>query len=152
MSTINNIFTIKQKGDYVYEYMNTQFNTSRLTLTDTINTEIYIYKDLQLHVNNKQKTYFKTHNNGHHINNNIIIQRLSIVSTPFTTFPLIDKYDNIISRQTKIYYDNKTKINVGVVCDTIIKDQKKECITYLQINGDYVFENILKLLSDIFKL
>ena len=152
MATLNNIFTVKQKNQFTYECINTNANTSRLTLIDKINTNIYIYKDLQLHIDkNNQCTYIKINNEDHHQHNNILIQTLSIYPACFTTFPLINKYDNIIFRQTKIYYDNATKININLVCD-VPANNKKEQISYVQINGDITFENIIKLLNNIFNL
>jgi len=152
MATINNIFTVKQKSEFVYECINTDVNTSHLKLIDTIDTKIYIYKDLQLHIDkNNHDQYIKIDNDGHYQDNNILMQKLLISPSDSTTFPLINKYDNIISRQTKIYYDNKTKININLVCD-IPMNNKQEQITYMQINGGIMFEDIRKLLNTIFHL
>lgn len=152
MTTINNIFTVKQKGQFIYDCVNPNLNLSHLKLIDTIDTKIYSYKDLQLHIDkNNQHTYIKINNENHHQHNNILIQKQSIYSSDFTTFPLINKYDNVVLRQTKIYHDNITKININLVCDMQINN-KNEQISYIQINGDILFENIVTLLGSIFNL
>jgi hypothetical protein len=154
MSIINNIFTTTQKGDNLFECINITYNTSQLKLTNTSNSQVYVYKDLQLHVDkNNNKQYIKVINDSHHQQNNVIIQKIYTTIIQPVQFPLINKYDNVISRQIKTFHDNKTNIYINVIYDTFTNtNNKKELVTYLQLNGEYTFENIVKLLSSILNL
>lgn len=148
---MHNIFNVKQNGEHLYECVNINYNLSKLTLMNTINTKIYVHKNLQLHINdNNQKKYFKVENDGHNKNNNILIQKILIYDIEHLLFPLINKYDNIISRQTKIYHDQQTNIYLNFICDTFTNNNKQDKISYLQIDGNFTFENIFNILNKIF--
>ncbi len=150
--TSHNIFNVKQNGKFIYECINTNYNNSNLTLMNTINTKIYIYNNLQLHINNdnKEKKYIKVDNDSYHNNNNILIQKTLIAPIQPMLFPLIKHYDNIITRQTKYYHDKQTNIYLNFICDTFTNNNKTDKISYIQIDGDFTFENIIGLLNKIF--
>jgi hypothetical protein len=150
---MHNIFNVKQNGKNLYECVNTTYDNSKLTLINTINTKIYIHKNLQLCIDdNNQKKYIKVNNDGHNKKDNILIQKTSICEIERILFPLIDKYDNIITRQTKIYHNTQNNIYLNFICDTFTNDNKPEKISYLQIEGNFTYENIFNLLNEIFKL
>jgi len=147
---MHNIFNVKQNGKNLYECVNINYDISKLKLINTTNTKIYVHKNLELHVSeNNQKKYIKVENDGHNKNNNILIQKTLIYDIEHVLFPLINKYDNIISRQTKNYHDQHNNIYLNLICDT---DHDNNKISYLQIEGNFNFENIFNLLNEIFKL
>lgn len=146
MATINNIFLTKQKSQFVYECINVNVNTNNLTLIDTINTQVYTYKNIELHIG-KDNQYVMVANGPHCPYNNFMIQKLVLTQSDPSTFPLLNKYDNIVNRQTKVYLDNGTKTNINLVCDTF---NTKESLCYIQINGEIGFDKIKVLLKTIF--
>lgn len=145
MTTINNIFTTIQKGTNIFECVNQKYNLSQLKFIKTSTNQIYIHNDLELHMEkNNNKQYYKLTNNEHHINNNIIIQKITVAQIQPIQFPLLKTYNDIITRQIDTYYDNKTNININIIHDT---NHKKELSTYIQIVGDYPFENVMKFIK-----
>jgi hypothetical protein len=143
----NYIFNTNQNGKYLFECLNINYNPAKLKLIKTINSKIYIYKNLQLHISENGKQYFDIENGSHYKNNNIIIQKLIISTSSFLLFPLINKYDNIISREIKIYHDTKTNVYLNFITDIF---PNKDKLTYIQIDGDFEFDNLFNLLNNIF--
>ncbi len=146
MTTINNIFTVTKKGTNIFECVNQKYNLSQLRFIKSSTTQIYIHNDLELHVDkNNNKQYHKITNDDHQIiNDTFIIQKITVSQINSTQFPLLKTYNDIITRKIDTYYDNKTNININIINDT---NHQKELNTYIQIIGDYPFENIMKFIK-----
>lgn len=146
MTQCTNIFNVKQKNDNLFECTGTTVDLSNLSLVNTVNMEIYVYNDIELHITNNNKQYFRVESDEHYLHNNkVIMQKVKIQQTDPLSFPYLKKYHNVITRQIKIYQNHQ--LNINLIHDTFTNGKKKEQMSYIQVTGPYSFVNLLNILQ-----
>lgn len=99
MTQCTNIFNVKQKNDNLFECTGTTVDLSNLSLVNTVNMEIYVYNDIELHITNNNKQYFRVESDEHYLHNNkVIMQKVKIQQTDPLSFPYLKKYHNVITK------------------------------------------------------
>lgn len=143
MSTIINIFTIKQKGDNLFECIDPIYeiqakNTKPKKITTT---KIITYKNIECHIDqNDNKKYYQSHNIEYLKKGNIIIQKIILMPIDELSFPIINSYDNVVTKQNTIFEDINLNIHMSYVFET---NYNKETNKYIQIFGDYDISSIM---------
>ena len=141
MTTLINIFTTKQKGDNFFECIDPTYK-SQLEFKSASTTKIITYKNIELHIDDKQnKKYYKVSNVEYLKSGNIIMQKLLLELADLLTFPIIKAYDNIMTKQSNIYFDKEIKTNINYICETNINNEQH---MYMQIREDYDLENLME--------
>lgn len=143
MSTIINIFTIKQKGDNLFECIDPTYvvSTTLPKPKKITTTKIFTYKNIELHIDgNDNKKYYQSHNIEYIKKGNTIMQKIILMPIDPLSFPIINKYDNIVTRQNTIFDDKNMNTHISHVVET---NYNNDIHKYMQINGDYDLESVM---------
>lgn len=129
------IFTVNRKSEHIIDIENNSDLITKLLKLKPIEKNdytIYIHNGLYLivHDKTKDKECFKIQNIKTSINDNLLFMTSKITKLEIDSFPIINKYDDIIKRTVTLYQNN-----ISLIKDTNYNDKIKE-IYYLRIKND----------------
>ena len=135
------IFFVNPKSNNcIYDIVNPKINKlTSFKVKQKYEYVVYVYKNLNLIINtkNNSRTCERIESNEFIINGNMMFVNLKVIGLPLESFPLINKYHDVIKRTVTLYENNIS----------LIQDCSNEStISFIRIEND--IKNANKLIQN----